>query len=118
MAGAGGTAGWPGRDRGHGRWAAFWPTAPAGPIRAKYAGDSAQLPRIGAIVLAAGHSSRMRADDGGRNKLLQPLAGRPMVRHVVEAALTSAVSDVVVVTGNEKQRVMAALEEYAGDFFG
>ena len=69
-----------------------------------------RLPRIGAIVLAAGHSSRMRAADNTVNKLLQPLAGRPMVRHVVEAALKSAASDVVVVTGNEKSRIMSALE--------
>ncbi len=69
-----------------------------------------RLPRIGAIVLAAGHSSRMRTGDDRRNKLLRPLAGRPMVRHVVEAALKSAASDVVVVTGSEKSDVMAALE--------
>lgn len=68
------------------------------------------LPRIGAIILAAGHSSRMRRGDDRLNKLLRPLAGRPMVRHVVEAALKSAASDVVVVTGSEKSDVMAALE--------
>jgi molybdenum cofactor cytidylyltransferase len=69
-----------------------------------------RLPRIAAIVLAAGHSSRMRAAGQNTNKLLQPLAGRPMVRYAVEAALKSAASDVVVVTGNENQRVRAALE--------
>ena len=69
-----------------------------------------RLPRIGAVVLAAGHSSRMRAAGETINKLVLPLAGRPMVRHAVEAALTSAVSDVVVVTGNEKQGIVAALE--------
>jgi molybdenum cofactor cytidylyltransferase len=69
-----------------------------------------RLPRIGAVVLAAGHSSRMRASGENINKLVQPLAGLPMIRHVVEAALKSAASDVVVVTGNEKQRVITALE--------
>jgi molybdenum cofactor cytidylyltransferase len=69
-----------------------------------------RLPRIGAIVLAAGHSSRMRAGGDGINKLLQPLAGQPMIRYAVEAALESAASDVVVVTGNEQQRVRAALD--------
>ena len=68
-----------------------------------------RLPRIGAVILAAGNSSRMRSGDQGINKLLQPLAGRPMLRHVVEAALASAVSDVVVVTGNEKAGVTMAL---------
>jgi molybdenum cofactor cytidylyltransferase len=68
-----------------------------------------RLPRIGAVILAAGNSSRMRAGDQGINKLLQPLGGRPMLRHVAEAALASAVSDVVVVTGNEKAGVTIAL---------
>jgi molybdenum cofactor cytidylyltransferase len=69
-----------------------------------------RLPRIGAIVLAAGHSSRMRGSGEDRNKLVEPVEGKPMVRHAVEAALESAVSEVIVVTGNEKETVMAALE--------
>jgi molybdenum cofactor cytidylyltransferase len=68
-----------------------------------------RLPRIGAVILAAGNSSRMRAAGQGVNKLLQPLNGRPMIRHVAEAALASAVSDVIVVTGNEKAAVTMAL---------
>ncbi len=70
-----------------------------------------RLPRIGAVVLAAGHSSRMRAAGADINKLVQPLEGRPMIRHVVEAALKSAVSDVVVVTGNGKSQIAAALDK-------
>jgi molybdenum cofactor cytidylyltransferase len=68
-----------------------------------------RLPRIGAVILAAGNSSRMRSAGQGINKLLQPLSGQPMLRHVAEAALASAVSDVVVVTGNEKSSVTMAL---------
>ncbi|HEV7960410.1 MAG TPA: NTP transferase domain-containing protein, partial [Rhizomicrobium sp.] len=68
-----------------------------------------RLPRIAAIVLAAGNSSRMRAAGPGVNKLLRPLGGRAMVRHVAEVALGSAASDVVVVTGNESAGVMAVL---------
>jgi molybdenum cofactor cytidylyltransferase len=55
-------------------------------------------------VLAAGRSSRM-----GSNKLLAEVAGRPMVTHVVDAALASQARPVVVVTGNEAERVAAAL---------
>ena len=68
-----------------------------------------RLPRIAAIVLAAGNSSRMRAAGQNLNKLLRPLGGQAMVRHVAEVALGSAASDVVVVTGNEKAGVMMAL---------
>lgn len=63
-----------------------------------------RLPKIGAVVLAAGLSSRM-----GSNKLLVPIDGRPLLRHAVEAALSSAADPVVVVTGNDAPRTEAAL---------
>lgn len=62
-------------------------------------------PRIAAVVLAAGASRRM----GGRNKLIEPVGGRPMVRRVVEAALASPARPVIVVTGHEAEKVRAAL---------
>jgi molybdenum cofactor cytidylyltransferase len=60
---------------------------------------------IAAIVLAAGRSSRM----GGPNKLLAEIAGRPLVRIVVEEALASHARPVIVVTGHQRERVEAAL---------
>ena len=60
--------------------------------------------QIGALVLAAGRSTRM-----GTNKLLAPLAGKPVVRHVVEAALASRARPVVVVTGHQQAEIEAAL---------
>jgi molybdenum cofactor cytidylyltransferase len=63
-------------------------------------------PRIGAVVLAAGLSSRM-----GGNKLLVEWRGKPMLRHAVEAALAAAgVDPVVVVTGHEAGPVAATLD--------
>ena len=62
-------------------------------------------PRIMGLVLAAGMSSRM-----GRNKLTVPVAGKPMVRHVVEAALASRLESVTVVTGHDAAAVEVALE--------
>jgi molybdenum cofactor cytidylyltransferase len=62
-------------------------------------------PRIAAIVLAAGRSTRM----GAENKLLADLGGRPMVRVVAEAALASRARPIVVVTGHQEDRVRAAL---------
>jgi len=65
---------------------------------------SAPAPRIGAVVLAAGASSRM-----GGGKLLTELDRKPMVRGVVDAALGSRASPVVVVTGNKGDAVREAL---------
>jgi molybdenum cofactor cytidylyltransferase len=59
---------------------------------------------ISAVVLAAGSSTRM-----GRPKLLLPLAGRPIVQHVVDTALGAAVGEVVVVLGPDPGTVRAAL---------
>src|SRR5690606_27072357 len=61
--------------------------------------------RIAALVLAAGRSSRM----GGPNKLLAEIAGKPMLRIVVEEALASKAGPVIVVTGHQRDRVEAAL---------
>ena len=66
--------------------------------------EPSRLPRIGAVVLAAGLSSRM-----GANKLLVPLWGKPLVRHAVEAAVASRAATVVVVTGNNTDDVKVAL---------
>lgn len=68
------------------------------------------MSEIAAIVLAAGRSTRFRAAGGGQvSKLVARLAGRPLVRHVVEAALASRARPVLVVTGHARDAVMAAL---------
>ena len=74
--------------------------------REEPAADAPALPRIGAVVLAAGLSSRM-----GSNKLLADIGGKPLVRRVVEAALASAADPVVVVTGNAGSAVRDALSD-------
>ena len=64
-------------------------------------------PDIAAIVLAAGRSTRM----GAQNKLLADIGGKPMVRRVVEAVLGSAARPVLVVTGHQQADVRAELTE-------
>ena len=57
------------------------------------------------IVLAAGKSTRML----GRNKLLEMTHGKPMIRHVVEAACNSKVDEIIVVLGWEADKIRGAL---------
>jgi CTP:molybdopterin cytidylyltransferase MocA len=58
---------------------------------------AASLLPVGAVVLAAGASSRM----GGPQKLLLEFDGRPMVRHVIEAASEGGCHQVVVVYASD-----------------
>lgn len=69
-------------------------------------GDGARLaPRIAALVLAAGRSTRF----GQSNKLVADLDGEAVVRRTVRAVLASAARPVVVVTGHMADEVRAAL---------
>lgn len=65
-----------------------------------------QTPKVEAIVLAAGRSTRM----GEKNKLLLPIHGVPMIRRTVEAVLGSGVTGVKVVTGHDADAIRTALE--------
>jgi molybdenum cofactor cytidylyltransferase len=60
--------------------------------------------QVAAVVLAAGQSTRM-----GSNKLLKMVGGKPMVRHVAEAALASRAGPVFVVVGHQASDVSLAL---------
>ena len=66
-----------------------------------------RAPRIAALVLAAGRSTRM----GRANKLLADVAGAPMVRHVAQAAAASQAGPVVVVTGHDADAVSESLAD-------
>ena len=63
------------------------------------------LPRIAAVILAAGRSTRM----GPANKLLADLNGKPLVRWVAEAALASQTRPVLAVMGHQTAEVKATL---------
>ncbi len=63
------------------------------------------------MVLAAGRSSRYRAAGGTEaTKLVAEVAGKPVVRHVVDAALASRAAPVVVIVGHARELVEAALD--------
>ena len=73
----------------------------------------AAVTRIAGLVLAAGNSSRMGAS---RNKLVEEIAGRPLVAGPVDALLEAGIEPVVVVTGFEADRVRSALGKRACRF--
>ncbi|MFA5120369.1 NTP transferase domain-containing protein [Zavarzinia sp.] len=64
-----------------------------------------RAPRLGALVLAAGRSSRMAE----ANKLTLDLGGKPLLLHAVDAALAAGLDPVVVVTGHDADKVAPLL---------
>ncbi|MEP0234673.1 MAG: molybdopterin-binding/glycosyltransferase family 2 protein [Parasphingorhabdus sp.] len=68
--------------------------------------EHSKTPKIGAIVLAAGKSSRM----GARNKLLEPVDGMPLVAHAAQAAYEAAPGQTIVVTGHMANEVAECLD--------
>ena len=70
------------------------------------------MTRVGAVVLAAGQSSRFRAGGGSDpTKLVAKLDGKPIVRRVVEAALAAKARPIVVVTGYARDSVGVAIAD-------
>src|SRR6516225_4895589 len=60
------------------------------------------------VILAAGEGKRMHS---ALPKVLQPLAGRPLLQHVIDTARTLAPSAIHVVYGHGGERVRSALRD-------
>lgn len=60
-------------------------------------------PTVHIVILAAGASSRMR----GRDKLLEAIAGMPLLRRVAEAAVATGQPVYVMLPANDTQRCAA-----------
>jgi molybdenum cofactor cytidylyltransferase len=80
--------------------------APA-PANGQRLGDRPEImtPKVAAIVLAAGRSTRM----GAGNKLVAEIGGKPMVRRVTESALASRAGPVIVVIGHQSAELRGVL---------
>ena len=74
--------------------------------------DAPRVPRITAVILAAGQSRRM----GATNKLLEEVDGAAMVHRVVAQATASQADTVLVVLGHEAEAVRAALADSSVTF--
>ncbi len=63
---------------------------------------------ISIIILAAGQGTRMRS---AQPKVLQKLAGRPLLRHVVDCAHALSAEDICVVYGHGGEQVQATIAD-------
>ena len=61
---------------------------------------------IAAIILAAGMGTRMKSD---LHKVLHPIAGRPMLLHLIDSVQALDASRIVVVAGARREQVEAAV---------
>lgn len=64
-------------------------------------------PDVIALVLAAGQGTRMKSDLA---KVLHPMAGQPLLAHVLETLDALGVGRVLVVIGHQRERVRAIFE--------
>jgi len=58
------------------------------------------------VIMAAGKGTRMKSS---LPKVLHPVAGKPMVRHVIDTARQLRARQTVVITGHGAEQVEAAL---------
>jgi bifunctional UDP-N-acetylglucosamine pyrophosphorylase/glucosamine-1-phosphate N-acetyltransferase len=81
-------------------------------MRGKRSKAIAALAPVSVVILAAGEGKRMKS---ALPKVLQPLAGRPLLAHVIAAARKLSPDAIQVVYGHGGARVRAALEhEHVG----
>ena len=64
---------------------------------------------IAAIILAAGKGTRMKSDT---HKVLHPIAGRPMLLHLIDSVAALAPARTVVVVGAGREQVEAAVQPH------
>ncbi len=68
--------------------------------------------KLAAVILAAGQGTRMKSR---KAKVLHELCGKPMIHHVVGAAVAAGVGDVVVVVGFDGESVRTSLAAGFGE---
>ena len=68
---------------------------------------------LSVVILAAGQGKRMRSD---LPKVLQPLAGQPLLQHVIRTARSLEPASISVVYGHGGAQVQAALQHEALDW--
>jgi choline kinase len=62
------------------------------------------------VILAAGNGSRLSATRGGLPKPLVRVAGRTLIEHALDQAVSAGVEEAIIVTGNAADQMRAHLE--------
>jgi glucose-1-phosphate thymidylyltransferase len=71
---------------------------------------------VKAVVLAAGEGRRLEPLTNRRPKPMLPIAGQPLLEHVLEALVDAGIDDVVFVVGYKRDRIQTHFED--GDEWG
>ena len=64
---------------------------------------------LAAIILAAGQGTRMQSD---MHKVLHPIAGKPMLHHLLDSIMAAGAQKSVLVVGAKREQVEAAAKDY------
>ncbi len=64
-----------------------------------------------AIILAAGEGLRCRPLTLTRSKVMLPIANRPILEHVINSLEKNGISEIILVVGYEKERIMDYFED-------
>ncbi len=67
--------------------------------------------KVKALILAAGYGTRLHPLTQYRPKAMLPLAGKPLLHHVIDSVLDAGMKDIVLVVGHYREQI----EEYFGD---
>jgi len=65
------------------------------------------LRQVAIVILAAGQGTRMKSD---LHKVLHPIAGRPMLLHLLASAAEISPAHIVVIAGAQREQIEAAVE--------
>jgi len=72
--------------------------------------------KMNAVILAAGEGTRLRPFTVSEPKVMIPVANRPILEWVIEALVANKITDLVIVVGYKKERIMSYFED--GKKFG
>ncbi|SFT69624.1 glucose-1-phosphate thymidylyltransferase [Methanosarcina thermophila] len=64
-----------------------------------------------AIILAAGEGLRCRPLTLTRSKVMLPIANRPILEHVIDSLEKNRITDIILVVGYKKERIMDYFED-------